>query len=403
MTNRPIPRRDFLAGAAALLARPAGAESPATTDGPDIRIAYLRSTERHPAISPLDRPSPDNGLAGAQMAIGDNNTTGSFLGQSYELADRPVGGEAEPAALRALVGTGIRLVVTDLDADRLLALADAGRADGVTLFNIAAQDDRLRQQECRTNVIHVAPTRRMLTDALAQYLLTRRWSRWLLVYGSHPGDALLADAYRGSAKRFGARIVEERLFEDTGGARQSDSGIVQVQQQIPVFTQHAPEYDVLVAADENEVFAAHLPYRTWDPRPVAGSAGLRPVTWDASSESWGGAQMQNRFRTAFHRGMSPLDMQAWTAVRMIGEAVGRARSADPAAIMAAMRRPDFVIAAYKGQPLSLRQWDGQLRQPILLSDGRTIVSVSPQPGFLHQSNNLDTLGVDKPESRCKPE
>ena len=403
MTNRPIPRRDFLASAAALLACPAGAESPATTDGPVIRIAYLRSTERHPAISPLDRPSPDNGLAGAQMAIGDNNTTGSFLGQSYELADMPIGGEAEPAALRALVGTGIRLVVTDLDADRLLALADAGRADGVTLFNIAAQDDRLRQQECRTSVIHVAPTRRMLTDALAQYLLTRRWSRWLLVYGSHPGDALLADAYRGSAKRFGARIVEERLFEDTGGARQSDSGIVQVQQQIPVFTQHAPEYDVLVAADENEVFAAHLPYRTWDPRPVAGSAGLRPVTWDASSESWGGAQMQNRFRARFHRGMSPLDMQAWTAVRMIGEAASRARSADPAAIVAAMRRPDFVVAAYKGQPLSLRQWDGQLRQPILLSDGRTIVSVSPQPGFLHQSNNLDTLGVDKPESRCKPE
>ena len=127
---------------------------------------------------------------------------------------------------------------------------------------------------------------------------------------------------------------------------------------------------MLVAADENEVFAAHLPYRTWDPRPVAGSAGLRPVTWDASSKSWGGAQMQNRFRAEFHRGMTPLDMQAWTAVRMIGEAAGRARSADPVAVMAAMRRPDFCLAAYKGQPLSLRQWDWQLRQPILLSDGR---------------------------------
>ena len=101
--------------------------------------------------------------------------------------------------------------------------------------------------------------------------------------------------------------------------------------------------------------------------------------------------------------MSPLDMQAWTAVRMIGEAASRARSADPAAIVAAMRRPDFVVAAYKGQPLSLRQWDWQLRQPILLSDGRTIVSVSPQPGFLHQSNNLDTLGIDQPESRCRLE
>ena len=28
---------------------------------------------------------------------------------------------------------------------------------------------------------------------------------------------------------------------------------------------------LLVAADESEVFASYLPYRTWDPRPVAGS------------------------------------------------------------------------------------------------------------------------------------
>jgi ABC transporter substrate binding protein (PQQ-dependent alcohol dehydrogenase system) len=162
----------------------------------------------------------------------------------------PADREAEPGELlRTFMGRGIRLLLMDLEAEKLLAIADARCADGITVFNIAAQDDLLRQQECRANVIHVAPTRRMLADALAQYLIVRRWSRWLLVYGSHSGDALLAEAYRRSAKRFGARIVEERVFKDTGGARQSDSGIVQVQQQIPVFTQRAPEYDVLVTAD----------------------------------------------------------------------------------------------------------------------------------------------------------
>ena len=99
-----------------------------------------------------------------------------------------------------------------------------------------------------------------------------------------------------------------------------------MQRQMPVFTQNAPDYDVLVAADESEVFAGYLPYRTWDPRPVAGSAGLRPVSWDPAHESWGGAQMQNRFMRTFHRGMTPLDMQAWTAVRMVGEAASRTQS-----------------------------------------------------------------------------
>jgi ABC transporter substrate binding protein (PQQ-dependent alcohol dehydrogenase system) len=101
------------------------------------------------------------------------------------------------------------------------------------------------------------------------------------------------------------------------------------------------------------------------------------------------------------RSMTPLDMQAWTAVRMIGEAASRSRSADPARIMQYMKSADFGIAAYKGQKLSLRDWDWQLRQPVLLADGRTIVSVSPQPGFLHRFTELDTLGFDRPEAQCK--
>ena len=103
-------------------------------------------------------------------------------------------------------------------------------------------------------------------------------------------------------KRFGARIVKEREYTDTGGARQTDSGVVQTQQQIPVFTQGLPDYDVLVAADENSVFADYLPYRSWDARPVVGSAGLRPVTWGPSSELWGGGAASGPLHP---RGASP--------------------------------------------------------------------------------------------------
>ncbi len=391
-------RRAVLVGLPMLALAPALARADTQT----IRYGYIRWTERVPTISLLDAPAANDGLAGADIATDDNNTTGRFLGQSYELTDMPVGADDDPiAALDSLVSQNIALVLTDVPADRLLKLADAARDKHVTLFNVGARDVSLRQQDCRADVIHVAPSRDMLADALAQYLVWKKWTRWLLVYGSHPADALLADAYRRAAKRFGAKIVQERIYKDTGGARQTDSGVVETQQQMPVFTQEAPAYDVLVAADENQVFAGYLPYRTWDPRPVAGSAGLRPVTWDPSSESWGGKQMQDRFVRRFKRQMSPLDMQAWTAVRMIGEATSRTKSADPATIVAFMKKPDFVVAAYKGEGLSIRDWDQQVRQPILLSDGRDVVSVSPQPGFLHQVTDLDTLGIDRPESQCK--
>jgi ABC transporter substrate binding protein (PQQ-dependent alcohol dehydrogenase system) len=379
-----------------------GAMRVARADPAVIRIGYLRWLQTRQSISLLDKSPPDNGLAGARLALGDNNTTGRFMNQAFELSDSPVhpGDDAAPA-LGSLAEQGIKLVLSDLPADQLLKLAEAGRPDQIVLFNIAAPDDTLRQEDCRDNVIHVAPSRAMLADGLAQYLVWKKWSRWVLVYGSHPEDTLLAAAYRRAAKRFGARIVQEREFKDTGGARQTDSGVVQTQQQMPVFTQGLPDYDVLVTADQNEVFADYLPFRTWDARPVVGSAGLRPVSWDPTSESWGGTQLQDRFVRTARRRMTPLDMQAWTACRMIGEAASRTASADPAKIMQAMESPDFGVAAYKGQKLSLRNWDWQLRQPILLSDGRTVVSISPQPGFLHQVTELDTLGFDRPETKCK--
>jgi ABC transporter substrate binding protein (PQQ-dependent alcohol dehydrogenase system) len=385
------------AGAAlAILARSSHA------DTPTVRIGYLRWTEQQPTISRLDKAEQDNGLAGAHLGVSDNNTTGRFMNQQFAITDAPLGASEDPAArLDAMASDGNAFILTDVPADQLLALAAAGRAKRITLFNIKAPDDALRQQDCRDNVIHVAPSRSMLTDALGQYLIWKKWPRWVLAYGSHPEDALLADAWRRTAKRFGAHIVKELEFKDTGGARQTDSGVVQVQQQLPVFTQGLPDYDVLIAADENEVFAGYLPYRTWDARLVAGSAGLRPVTWDPNSESWGGAQLQDRFIRMAHRLMTELDMQAWTACRMIGEAASRSASIDPAKVLHEMRQPEFGVAAYKGQKLSLRDWDWQLRQPILLSDGRTIVSVSPQPGFLHQVTELDTLGFDRPETKCQ--
>jgi ABC transporter substrate binding protein (PQQ-dependent alcohol dehydrogenase system) len=376
--------------------------SSASADPVETKIGYLRRTEPGTSLSLIQIAAENNGIAGAQLAINDNNTTGKFLNQRFSLEDvRLAESDEAAAAATALAERGVSLVLADLPADRLLEAADAGKPRNLLLFNVGALDDRLREEDCRANVIHTAPTRSMLADALAQYLVWKQWRRWLLVVGSHPADKLYGDALRRAAKRFGARIVQEKVFEDTGGARRTDSGVVQIQRQLPVFTQGAPAYDVLVAADESEVFASYLPYRTWDPRPVAGSAGLVPTSWDGSHDQWGAVQMQERFMKLFSRRMTALDMQAWSAVRMIGESTSRTRSADPKAMLDFLKGPDFALAAFKGQRLTLRDWNLQLRQPILLADGRMIVSVSPQEGFLHQVSELDTLGIDRPESKCK--
>lgn len=367
----------------------------------EIGVGYLARAGTKATLSLVEQPAENDGIAGARLAIEDNNTTGKFLNQHFTLSEhRLKDGEDAVAAATALAEHN-GFVITDLPADALLKVADALRDRGTLILNAGAIDERLREADCRANVIHVAPTRAMLADALGQYLVWKKWPRWLLVVGSHDEDKLYADALRRAATRFGAKIVQERTFEDTGGARRTDSGVALIQRQIPVFTQQAPAYDVLVAADESEVFANYLPYRTWDPRPVAGSAGLEPKSWDAAQDQWGAVQMQNRFVKLNSRRMTALDMQAWTAARILGEATSRTNSGDVRKVTDFIKGPDFSVAAFKGTRLTLRDWNLQLRQPILLIDGRMVVSVSPQEGFLHQVSELDTLGYDRPESKCK--
>jgi ABC transporter substrate binding protein (PQQ-dependent alcohol dehydrogenase system) len=367
----------------------------------EIGIGYLRYAGVKSTLSLAAQPADNDGVAGALLAIEDNNTTGKFLNQHFTLTEVKLKENDDVAAAASSLADHDGFIIADLPADELLKVADALRDRGTVLLDASAIDDRLREQDCRANVIHVAPTRSMLADALAQYLVWKQWKRWLLVVGSHDKDKLYADALRRAATRFGAKIVQERIFEDTGGARRTDSGVTLIQRQMPVFTQGAPAYDILVAADESEVFGSYLPYRTWDPRPVAGSAGLVPTSWDASHDQWGAVQIQNRFVRLNSRHMTALDMQAWTAARIVGEATSRTNSGDPKTVFSFIKGKDFSIGAFKGQRLTLRDWNLQLRQPILLADGRMVVSVSPQEGFLHQNSELDTLGIDRPETKCK--
>lgn len=370
-------------------------------DPVEIGIGYLGNTGIRPKLSLVEQPAENDGVAGVRLGIEDNNTTGKFLNQRFRLEEVRLKENDDVAKAATSLAERNAFIIADLSADNLLKAADALRDRGTLLLNAGAIDERLREQDCRANIIHVAPTRAMLADALAQYLVWKQWKRWLLVVGSHDKDKLYADALRRAATRFGAKIVQERTFEDSGGARRTDSGVALIQKQMPVFTQQAPAYDVLVAADESEVFASYLPYRTWDARPVAGSAGLVPTSWHAAQDQWGAIQIQNRFAKLNSRQMTALDMQAWTAARMIGEAASRTNSGDPKAVTDFLKGPNFSIAAFKGQRLTLRDWNLQLRQPILLVDGRMVVSVSPQEGFLHQVSELDTLGADRPETKCR--
>ncbi|CAN1601077.1 ABC transporter substrate-binding protein [Pseudomonas sp. B21-028] len=359
-----------------------------------VRIGYLGyRPDPGPLLSNVIVEPADAGLRGAELAIIDSNSTGRFLKQDYRLESASVDSpEALLQAARAQHEQGLRLFVVNAPAASLRQLS-AALPDSL-LFNAGSPDDSLRTTDCLGNVLHSLPDRAMLADALVQFSVVRKWQKALLIVGQTPEDQAYANALRRAMKRFGLKTVAEKTWQFDNDQRRS------AQADMPLFTQTA-EYDVVLVADERGDFGEYLPYQTWYPRPVAGTQGLTPTGWHKTVETYGAAQLQKRFEALAGRWMNDRDFAAWIAVRSIASAVSKLRQADPIAIRQLALSDQLPLDGFKGRKLSYRPWNGQLRQPIPLVQPRALVSTSPQDGFLHPSNEMDSLGYDQPEVSCR--
>ncbi|MEL6618266.1 MAG: ABC transporter substrate-binding protein [Pseudomonadota bacterium] len=361
----------------------------------DVPLIWLRHAEpERPVLSNLDPVPEDRGQAGALVALQDNLTTGKFLGQTYTLDVIEVAADDDPlpAARDALARSPF--VVLDAPAASQLAIADLPKAAGALLFNASSSDVSLRSADCRANLFHTKSSYAQQADALMQFVRFKRWTDLVLIEGSAPEDAAFADALRNSANKFALEIAETKPWLTDADIRRNAG------QEVPLFTQDMADHDLMLVADVANDFARYLAFNTWTPRPLAGSEGLRPVSWAPVVEQWGAAQLHSRFEKETGREMWPRDYAAWAAVRAVGEAVTRTKSNDPATIRAYLLSDDFELAGFKGRPLSFRSWNGQLRQPIPLVTRSALVAQAPLPGYLHQRTELDTLGLDEPESTC---
>jgi ABC transporter substrate binding protein (PQQ-dependent alcohol dehydrogenase system) len=230
----------------------------------------------------------------------------------------------------------------------------------------------------------------MRADALAQALLARRWSSVLLLAGPADADRERSAAVQASLKRHGLQIAGIKPFKLSADPRERDLANPRL------LTQGS--YDVVWVVDVDGEFAVSLPYRTALPRPVVGDAGLVAVAWSPKFERYGAPQVTRRLTRAAGRPMDAHDWPAWLAGKALVAAAAAAPKGPPAALVKALA--DAQLDGSKGVVMSFRPWDGQLRQPVLLSDGFGVAEVAPLEGVLHPRQALDTLGADAPEKLC---
>ena len=355
----------------------------------DSRYSGKRTFAQY-LMQPLGRP-----YAGAEVALKESKFHGSAVGAEFKL--QPVKGKDTAdllAQVESLSKQGVQFFVVDTPAATLAELAAATKGKGLLLLNISAREDSLRQAQCQAHLLHIIPNYAMLTDALTQYLKVRKWNEALLLHGASDEDLQLTAAFERSAKRYGVTIDEKRPFELSNDPRHRD------QNNVALLTADA-DYDVIFVADTHGEFARNVPYQSIKPQLVVGSEGLAPVAWHWAWERHGAPQLEKRFEKHAGRPMRDVDWAAWMAVKAIAEAVQRSASTDFAKLREHLLSDAFILDGFKGKRSNFRQWDRQLRQPILLGTHNWVVERLPLDGFLHQTNNLDTLGFDERDSQCK--
>lgn len=361
-----------------------------------ISVGYLKVEQpRGASLSNIDPKPVDAGLAGARLGAGDNLTSGTFLGHKYKLLETRVDSRGDvQAAARGLLAD-VAVLIVDAPSQDLVTIADLPDAQNRIVFNVAAGGSALRDDACRANLLHSGVSDLMRSDALIQFLSSKRWGRISIIAGPRQRDTDFMQAIQRSAAKFRLQIVDDIVWDVDADMRRNAA------QEVPILTQNFKAHDVTMVIDTADDFGRYIAYNTWQAKPIVGTEGLAARGWSEVIERWGAAQLQSRFEALSGRSMRADDYAAWAAMRSVGEAVTRTGSAEAATLRSYMLSDQFELAGFKGRALSYRDWNGQLRQPIPLVTDRAMVAIAPLPGFLHQQTELDTLGLDRFESRCQ--
>jgi ABC transporter substrate binding protein (PQQ-dependent alcohol dehydrogenase system) len=334
---------------------------------------------------------------GSQVALEDARAIGRVIGVDFSM-EKSTAKSVDELVQRIsgwMTSDGVHFVLADLPADALKDLARKLADQPVLLFNISAPDDSLRGADCASNVLHTYPSEAMLSDALMQYLVAKGWRQILILQGPAPQDAAIVAALRRSAGKFQATIVDTRQFLLTNDPRHREqTNVVQMTEGV--------HYDVVYVADSSGEFGRYVSYQTSLPRPVVGTAGLVATAWSWSWDKDAAVQLQHRYEKASPpRRMNGADWAAWEAVKAVTQAVMRTHSTAFDAVKGFLLSDKLNLDTVKGNPGSFRAWDHQLRAPVLLSTADAVIERAPLPQYPHQTNVLDTLGIDAPETACR--
>jgi len=340
-------------------------------------------------VLPADADRATEMGRGAALGLDDANALVTLFGKRLRLQTEPDRGGAQSA--RALARAGALAVVGGLGPGAGEALRETA-SDGTVVLNAGSPDDRLRNEGCERRLFHVIPSVSMYVDALAQYLVERRkLSRWALAGDGSPRGAEIEAAARRSLGRRGGSIVGDGAAADVLLLAVDDRALEAAVGRA-VADGRAP--DRIAGIGEIGMRA-----------PADRSAGVWSLAWHYELERFSARELNSRFRRQFNAPLEDVSWAAWAALKLVGEAIVRASALDRGALVAYLESaPPF--DGHKGDALTFRKWDHQLRQPLYVAGPRKREEIGGSRGPFAvlgdlSGTDLDALGTAMADSRCR--
>lgn len=366
-------------------------------------------------VVPRASAAAEQARLGVEAGLRDGNTFAELFGKSLALFVEEAASAEEASRKGAdLVDKGkVAALFGGLDDVAALALREVVARREALFLNIGSRADELRGAACHRRMFHVQPSDAMYVDVLAQWLVRqRKLARCVVLAAGSPRGRALGGAAAGAVAAAGGQVLaEERLAGAGSGApaaalRRASRAGAQV-----VFLAMDSEEQLAVARAAREAgLGVPLAGPGLEPgeflsRDLAGVPGFWSVLWYHEWTRFSARELNRRFLEDFKRPMQGLGWAAWAGVRLLAEAAVRAEEASPAA-WGRFLEGEYPFDGHKGEQLTFRPWDHQLRV--------TFGIVSPRPpdrvgeeSDVYDSladnlpRDLDAVGVREGASRCR--
>ncbi len=362
-------------------------------------------------------------VAAAQLAVEEANYIAGAFGKVVRLVTEEATSpdDADKKATKLVRQGGAKALLGGGD-DRLTgALQAASTREGIIYLNTMSRSEALRGAPCQRLTFHVEASLAMYADAIGQWLVRgAKKTRWGVLSPETKAGAEIERMVERARKRQEATTIGRQVV--SAGARDYRAALTTLAKADPdVLMINLGGSSLLAALAQVKELGLQVEVagvvmeasEFWQAEP-AKLTGVWPTLWFHGYSRYSGRELNKRLAEALGQ---PAESRAWatlTGVKAVWEAVLRGGRTDTAGLVSFFEKGRG-MDAHKGQPLTFRPWDHQLRQPLMVLRAKAPAPESPRwdifellgevplrgtPGK-SQEEILDTLGLSEAESACR--